>query len=95
LVCLSACSWFGSRKHRTPDPAELIVTGAPVGSLVFVDGVQSGDGPALKRHPQTLDVSAGSHTVEIHLGDTVVYREDTYVAAGDHRIVRVLSGVSR
>ncbi len=71
------------------------MTGAPVASLVFIDGVQSGQPTASNDHPQILNVAAGDHKVEIHVGDTVVYREDTYVAAGERRVVMVLSGLSR
>ena len=92
LACLSACSWFGSRKVVLPDPTQIIVTGAPAGSLVFVDGLPAGQATALNDHPQVLNVEAGAHKVEIHMGDAVVYREDTYVGAGEHRMVRVLSG---
>jgi hypothetical protein len=95
LACLSACSWFGSRKVHSPDPTEIIVTGAPAGSVVFVDGAQAGQPATLNDRPQILNVAAGSHKVEIHVGDAVVYREDTYVGAGEHRMVRVLSGLNR
>ena len=95
LACLSACSWFGSRKQESPDPTELIVTGAPAGSLIFVDGLQTGQETAVSDHPQVLIVAAGAHKVEIHTGDKVVYREDTYVALGEHRVVTVLSGLTR
>ncbi len=95
LACLSACSWFGSRRQQLPEPTEIIVTGAPGGSLVFVDGVQAGPANAANDHPQVIDVAAGAHKVEIHMGDTVVYREDTYVAPGEHRVVAVLSGLNR
>jgi len=95
LTCLSACSWFGSRKPRPPDPSELIVTGAPIGSLVFVDGVQTGQPTPSNDHPQALDVAPGAHKVEIHVGDRIVYREDTYVGVGEHRVVIVLSGLIR
>jgi hypothetical protein len=71
------------------------VTGAPMGSLVFVDGVQTGQVAAQNDHSQVLNVAAGAHKVEIHLGDTVVYREDTYVGPGERRVVIVLSGSSR
>jgi hypothetical protein len=50
---------------------------------------------ALNDHPQVLNVAAGAHKVEIHVGDTVVYREDTYVDLGERHVVRVLSGLSR
>jgi hypothetical protein len=95
LACLSACSWFGSRKQELPDPTELIVTGAPAGSRIFVDGLQTGPATAVSDHPQVLTVAAGVHKVEIQLGDKVVYREDTYVALGEHRVVTVLSGLTR
>jgi hypothetical protein len=95
MAGISACSWFGSRKPVLPDPTEIIVTGAPVGSVVFVDGSQSGQPTATNDHPQVLNVAAGAHKVEIHVGDTVVYREDTYVGPGERRTVMVLSGLSR
>jgi hypothetical protein len=94
LVCLSACSWFASKKTQLPDPTEIIVTGAPMGSIVFVDGLQTGRATALNDHPQVLNVAAGAHKVEIHVGDAVVYREDAYVAPGERYIVRVLSGLA-
>lgn len=95
LAWLSACSWFGSRKTQLPDPTEIIVTGAPAGSIVFVDGVQTGQAVAVNDQTQVLTVSAGAHQVEIHVGDKVVYREDTYVSQSEHRMVRVLSGLNR
>jgi hypothetical protein len=96
LALLSACSWFGWHKRsRAPDPPEIIVTGAPVGSLVFVDGVQTGQAASRNDQSQILDVAAGDHKVEIHVGDRIVYREDTYVGPGEHRVVMVLSGLSR
>lgn len=95
LAWLSACSGFASKKTHPPDPTELIVTGAPKGSIVYVDGLQAGQPMEQSDHPQILDVSAGAHKVEVHLDDTVVYREDTYLGPGEHRVVRVLSGLNR
>jgi hypothetical protein len=96
LALLSACSWFGWHKRpQAPDPPEIIVTGAPVGALVFVDGVQTGEAAARSDQSQILDVAAGDHKIEIHVDGRIVYREDTYVGPGEHRVVRVLSGFSR
>jgi hypothetical protein len=95
LTLLSACSWFHARKAPVPNPTEIIVTGAPAGSVVFVDGAQAAEALAVNDHPQVLNVTAGAHKVEIHVGDSVVYREDTYVGPGEHRTVRVLSGINR
>ena len=95
LAWLSACSPFAARKMPSPDPTEIIVTGAPAASIIFVDGLQIGQAATLNDQTQVLNVAAGAHKVEIHVGDTVVYREDTYVSLGEHRIVRVLSGLNR
>jgi hypothetical protein len=78
-----------------PDPTEIIVTGAPVGSIIFVDGLQAGQATAVSDHPQILKVAAGAHKVEIQVGDKIVYREDTDVGPGEHRVVTVLSGITR
>jgi hypothetical protein len=94
LSGLSACSWFAPKKAPIPAPTQIIVTGAPVNSTVFVDGAQIGQATTVGDHPQVLDVAAGDHKVEIHVGDSVVYREDIYVAPSEHRIVRVLSGLN-
>jgi hypothetical protein len=44
------------------------------------------------RKPQVLDVTPGTHVVEVKVGDTVTYRENAYVAAGEKRLIQVLSG---
>lgn len=96
LTCLCACSWFGARRSRPPpDPSAIIVTGAPRGSLVFIDGTQLGEAAAHDDQSQVLDVAPGTHQVEIRANGRVVYREDTYVGPGDRRLVTVLSGISR
>ena len=71
------------------------MTGAPLGSLVFVDGVQTGQAASRSDQSQILDVAAGDHKVEIHVDGRIVYREDTYVGPGEHRVVMVLSGSNR
>jgi hypothetical protein len=90
LLCLSGCSWF-HRKPHAPPPSELVVSGAPAGALLFVDGAAAGT-EVEARKPQVLDVAPGTHVVEVRVGDAIVYRENTYVAAGEKRLVQVLSG---
>lgn len=94
LICLSGCSWFHSHKPPPP-PTQLIVTGAPAGTVVFIDGVQSGQAKLDAKRPQLVDVTPGTHVLEIKEGDNVVYRENTYVTAGDKRVIQVLSGAGR
>ncbi len=95
LTCLSACSWFHSRAKAPPQAPELIVTGAPSGSIVFVDNVQGGQALDVNDKTQVLNVAAGAHVVEVRMGSRVVYREQTYVGNGERRVIKVLSGSSR
>lgn len=74
-----------------PPPAELVVTGAPAGALLFVDGAVAGQEVEAKK-PQSLPVTPGTHMLEVRVGDAVAYRENTYVAVGEKRLVQVLSG---
>jgi hypothetical protein len=95
MLCgLSACSWFAPKKAPIPDPTQIIVTGAPVNSTIYIDGAPVGQATTQSDHPQILDVAAGDHKVEVHVGDSVIYREDIYVAPSEHRFVRVLSGLN-
>jgi hypothetical protein len=94
LLLLSGCSWF-HRKPPVPDPTELIVTGAPAGSLLFIDGAQVGQPAQAGQHTQVLRVAAGSHLLEIKVGESITYREQTYVATGDRRVITVLSGAAQ
>ena len=95
LICLSGCSWFHARKQPAPAPTELIVTGVPAGSHLFIDGLQTGQATPAGKRTRVLEVAPGAHIVEVKMGDTVAYRENTYVEAGQKRVVAVLSGANR
>jgi hypothetical protein len=57
--------------------------------------VQTGSAVEQNDQSEILDVAPGAHTVEIHVNEAVVYREETYVGSGERRVVEVLSGLSR
>jgi hypothetical protein len=95
VVFLSGCSWFHGAKPSGPKPPELILTGVPAGALLLVDGVQSGEAQEPPNRTRVISVTPGTHVVEVKMGDSVVYRESAEVAAGDRRVITVLSGNSR
>ncbi len=95
LLGVSACSLFHKKRPPPPEPPEFIVTGAPTGSIVYIDDVQRGDATAVGNLPQELKVTVGMHQVEVRMGDTVSYREQAYVEAGEKRVITVLSGFNR
>ena len=90
LICLAGCSWFGHKKLSGQPPSEYIVKGAPPESVILLDGAPQGD-PAVKGKPQIVTAASGYHVVEVKVGDTVTYREQTYLAPGEHHFVQVLS----
>ena len=91
VILLSACSWF-HRKLVVPDPTELVVTGAPKGSTLFIDGEQSGHEKETATRPQIVMIAPGMHTLEVQIGGKVTYRENTYVAPREKHVIVVLSG---
>ena len=95
LMSLSACSWFHGRPKGPAPLPELVVTGAPAGSAIFIDDVQNGQVAEVNGKPQVLSVAAGMHVVEVRVGTTVIYREQTYVSTGDNRVISVLAGIHR
>ena len=93
LALLSACSWLGLHKQAPPpDPTQLLVTGSPQGSLVFIDGAPVGPPADSNNQTRVLDVAPGLHQVEIQVNGKFVYREETSVEAGKRRTVIVKSG---
>jgi hypothetical protein len=94
LVLLGGCSWF-HRKPPAPEPTELIVTGAPAQSTLFMDGAQVGQPTKAGNLTQIVRVAAGTHVLEVKEGESVVYRENTFVDAGEKRVITVLSGFNR
>ena len=97
VVLLTGCSWLHGHSwfHKQPvppEPTQLVVNGAPFGSIVLIDGVQIGGENTSATKPQLLEVAPGMHTIEVKVHDKVAYRENTYVAAGEKHPVLVLSG---
>jgi hypothetical protein len=90
LVCLSGCHWF---RHKPPAvvTSEYVVTGAPAGAIILIDGAPQGE-PVEKGRPQIVVSTPGSHLLEVKVSDRVTYSEQTYLNAGEQQAIRVLSG---
>jgi hypothetical protein len=95
LAMLSGCSWFHSKTPAAPPAPVFIVTGAPAGSVVFIDDAQAGQAAEFNDKPQEVSSAEGMHKVEVRFGDTVVFRENVYINAGERRVITVLSGSNR
>lgn len=97
VVLLPGCSWMHGRGwfHRQPvppEPTQIIVSEAPVGSTLRVDGTQVAPELSSGDKPQIVETTAGMHTVEVQVNGRNTYREEIYVAPGEQHRVIVLSG---
>jgi hypothetical protein len=91
-LMLSACA-LPQTNVRTglPSPS-LVVTGAPAGAVLFVDGLSMGPAAQYDGNPNTLAVLEGTHQVEVRSGATVLYGEKVFVSSGESHTVRVVGG---
>jgi uncharacterized lipoprotein YajG len=94
LMLLAGCS-LPQTTVRTGLPAPtLIVTGAPSGSVLFVDGLEMGSATQYDGNPKVLAVLEGTHQVEVRLGSSVVHREKAFVSSGQSHTVVVAGAAS-
>jgi uncharacterized lipoprotein YajG len=75
-------------------PPTLMVTGAPSGAVLFVDGLDMGSAAQYDGNIKVLAVLEGTHQVEVRLGSNVVYREKAFVSSGQSHNVAVAAAVS-
>jgi hypothetical protein len=71
-----------------------MVTGAPSGSDLFVDGLDMGAAGQYDGNPKVLAVLEGTHQVEVRLGSEVVYKEKAFVSSGQSHVVAVTGAAS-
>lgn len=92
---LSACSLPQTTVRSGTSQPGLIVTGAPDGSTLFVDGLQIGAATEYDGDPNVLAVLEGTHTVEIRRDGNVVFSQKTFVGAGETHTVLVVAGTAK
>ncbi len=90
LITLSGCS-LPQTTVRTGSPnASLVVTGAPVGAVLYVDGIASGSATQFDGNPNTLAVLEGVHQVEIRKGTEILYHDKIFVGSGETHAITLL-----
>lgn len=91
-LMLSACALpETSVKTGSPRPT-LIIKGAPVGSILIVDGLVMGQAEQFNGAPNELIVEEGLHQVEIKQGSVTVHAEKAVISNGESRTVMVNAG---
>ena len=93
LALLCACTSLPETNvHTGAATPSLIVSGAPAGAVLYVDGLAMGPAAQYDGNPKMLAVLEGTHQVEVRQGATVVYSEKAYVGSGEIHTVHTTVG---
>jgi hypothetical protein len=95
VALMSACALPQTTVRSGSDKPGLIVKGAPIGSILSVDGLSVGAATDFDGNPKVLTVLEGVHNVEVRLGATVILSEKAFVNNGETHTVTVVSGDAR
>ena len=81
LAALLAACAMPATTVRTPDSRpSLAITGAPPGSLLFVDGNAAGDAGSYDGQPAVLLVEPGTHVVDVRdSSGRVIFTQTVFV----------------
>ncbi|MGE0190287.1 MAG: hypothetical protein AB7Q04_13505 [Steroidobacteraceae bacterium] len=92
VVLMSACTLPQTTVQSGSSSPGLTVSGAPSGSLLFIDGLQVGLATEFNGRPKVLAVLDGVHQIEIRQGSAVIYSEKAFFSNGETHAVKVTSG---
>jgi hypothetical protein len=88
FVWVTSCTYPDTRMvTRGENRPALAIEGAPVGSVLEVDGINHGDASVYNGDPTTLLIESGSHKVRVLQGTNVLLSQDVYVSNGETRIL--------
>jgi hypothetical protein len=90
LLSLTACVTPQTTVTAGSAKPALAVQGAPVGAILYVDGLSMGSATQLNGNPQVLAVLEGAHTVEVRLGSAVLFQDKVFVGNGETHVIKVL-----
>jgi hypothetical protein len=84
-LLLLACAEPVTRVQTVDDRPRLLLTGAPDGAVLFLDGRQVGPASAYGGQPGVLLVEPGTHIVEIRVGDRLLLSRKVFFGGGEQR----------
>jgi hypothetical protein len=79
LALAAACAGPTTVVRTVDTRPALAISGAPVGTVLYVDGVAVGDPARFDGRPNILRVEAGTHEVELRDGARVVFAQRVFV----------------
>ncbi|WP_242394959.1 hypothetical protein [Anaeromyxobacter oryzisoli] len=79
VLALAACAGPTTVVRTVDTRPAIAFSGAPWGTVLYVDGVAVGDPREYDGHPNVLRVEPGTHDLELRQGDQVVFDQRVFV----------------
>ena len=86
LCFLLGCSYGSGSTRAVDDMPTVAVTGAPVGSTLYVDGIEFGIASQFTTSTP-VEVIPGVHDIEIRQGAEVLHSQKIYSGTGSMNVV--------
>jgi hypothetical protein len=92
VLTLSACTLPQTTVRTGAIQPGLIVTGAPTGAILIVDGLAMGPASQYDGHPKTLAALEGAHQIEVRNGSSDLYNAKVFVSSGETHTIAIVPG---
>ena len=89
LAALAGCSYPSSRTEISDERPSIALSGAPKGSVVFVDGLEMGPATKFDGRNNVLMLEPGNHVIRILLGNDVLLTERIFLSGQATRTLLV------
>ena len=89
LAALAGCSYPASRTEISDERPSIALSGAPKGSVVFVDGLEMGPATKFDGRNNVLMLEPGNHMIRILLGNEVLLTERIFLSGQATRTLLV------
>lgn len=87
LMLFVGCSMPATTVKTMDTRPSISITGAPSGSILFVDGISMGIAGQYDGHPTILIIEPGTHRIEIRDNAGVIYQQTIFVESELKNIV--------
>lgn len=93
-ILLGACALPQTTVRTGSAQPSVIVEGAPTGAVLYVDGLPMGPAGQYDGKPKVLAVLEGVHTLEVHQGSTVIFRDKALLSNGETHPIKLLPSLA-
>ena len=94
LLVASALTLTGCMNPRSTvsiptDGPRMLLLNAPAGAMLSLDGKPLGEARRYNGKPEVLQVEVGTHLVEVHQGDKLLWSQKIYFGSNELRSIQL------